>query len=494
MINNANTLKILGITFDCKFTFKEHCLLLKKNLSTRVNVIKFLSSIKSSSHVTSLIRVIKSIILSKIDYGLIIYGKCARSTLQIIEPTYHSAVRLALKAYRTTPLKNMLTEAGLQTIAERVEYLTSRLLPKVTAPQLSPITNDVKKIVSRSRLPKLSSTLHNALSYAKHLDIPSDIHPYKTTSHPSWLFKHSSIITQLKAMPKASTSDETYRQMFYEISYEFKHLDWNLIFTDGSKNENGTAFAVVDENGKTLSKGLLLLSSSVLSAEAMAILQAIKTNKTKRKIIICTDSLSTITAVSNISNRTPIIEDIRSKLIVNESRIKLMWVPGHVGIKGNEEADNAAKSATHEPLITYYFHNKEDINKVIQRYWQIKKRESWTRYTHHYSSINPQAEKALYPVRCSNKAIRCFIRLRLGHTNLTHSYLITKTQRPLCHFCNCNEVLSIQHLLSNCHIVKLRVKKILKNCSIGDLLSSISEKNVNSLYKILTTLNIQNSI
>ncbi|CAG5088714.1 Protein of unknown function [Cotesia congregata] len=38
--------------------------------------------------------------------------------------------------------------------------------------------------------------------------------------------------------------------------------------------------------------------------------------------------------------------------------------------------------------------------------------------------------------------------LRIGHTNLTHIYLITKTDPELCP--KCKEVLTVQHLMIDC--------------------------------------------
>jgi len=84
-IDNTNTLKILGITFNKKFNWTDHVASLVSSLSNRVNIIKCLSSIKfNCNHLTTL-NIIKALILSKIDFGLPFYGNCTTSTIKPIK-------------------------------------------------------------------------------------------------------------------------------------------------------------------------------------------------------------------------------------------------------------------------------------------------------------------------------------------------------------------------------------------------------------------------
>ena len=51
-----------------------------------------------------------------------------------------------------------------------------------------------------------------------------------------------------------------------------------------------------------------------------------------------------------VNHKNETIMRIRSILIQNPNKIKIMWIPSHVGIIGNEKADEAASFATERAL------------------------------------------------------------------------------------------------------------------------------------------------
>lgn len=281
--------------------------------------------------------------------------------------------------------------------------------------------------------------------------------------------------------------------MLLEFLGTYKSNNWRFIFTDGSKTECGVSFAVVDENGNTLSKGLLPDFASVFSAEATAIARALAA-PSKRKTVICTDSLSTLTAITNTKNKTPIIVTIRDKLIKNQGNIKLLWVPGHVGIKGNEDADAAAKNAVNEPLLTHFVFNKRDTKRHIQAYAKVKQKEEWFTYTHYYKSLNPDGTAPFYPQNVSNNMRKAFTRLRLGHTLLTHGHLFNKDSPPQCHLCNSAQTLTMQHLVYDCTTVQAKLSSLSPNSQLSQLLSLPSIQNIKIVYSLLSSLELINKL
>jgi len=74
--------------------------------------------------------------------------------------------------------------------------------------------------------------------------------------------------------------------------------------------------------------------------------------------------------------------------------------------------------------------------------------------------MNSQAQNKLYQIyptipsysTLSSSSLRkdqiIYNRLRIGHTRLTHSYLIEHTDHPKC--TNCNQLLSVKHILTEC--------------------------------------------
>lgn len=312
-----------------------------------------------------------------------------------------------------------------------------------------------------------------------------------------WRIEHINLratICNLKSFDKQSTAPSIFKALFNELKSNYNNDNWNFLYTDGSKTTNHVGFAVVDENGLVLKHGLLPQNANIFEAEAEAVIEALKLSKNSlNKTIICTDSRSVFDATYNYKNKNLTISNIQQLLIQMKNKVKLLWIPSHVGIRGNEAADKAAKSVHLHPTQLIIPQSKSFIARNQITCMNLSISEKWNRYNHFYRIINPTRKPLQLPTSTNWHKNKCFIRLRLTHTMLTHQYLITKSPKPMCTFCN-KATLTTIHLLSDCpSLINTRLR-ICNTNNITDLLAFPTENNINRIYEFLKYLNLQNLI
>ena len=153
------------------------------------------------------------------------------------------------------------------------------------------------------------------------------------------------VILKLNELPKTKPNPSTYTEKFHNILLDNpEHLH---VFTDGLKDHSRTACAVV--LNEIIHKKALPMESSIFTAEICAIdlaLNIISKSKGK-KFLLFSDSLSVLTSLSNNKFENPLIVKLLSRLDLMSSHkeIVLSWIPSHIGVRGNERADSAAKAA-----------------------------------------------------------------------------------------------------------------------------------------------------
>ncbi|GBN43712.1 Putative protein in type-1 retrotransposable element R1DM, partial [Araneus ventricosus] len=121
------------------------------------------------------------------------------------------------------------------------------------------------------------------------------------------------------------------------------------VYTDGSKIDNETGLAVCTfQQNDNVSNFLFKLNSynSVFQAELEAIHFACNwALQNNYKINIHTDSLSSILAIQSANSRSGFVYSVKQDIFKARHLVGLSWVKAHVGIPGNEWADQQAKSA-----------------------------------------------------------------------------------------------------------------------------------------------------
>ncbi|KZC05858.1 hypothetical protein WN55_06855 [Dufourea novaeangliae] len=113
---------------------------------------------------------------------------------------------------------------------------------------------------------------------------------------------------------------------------------------------------------------------------------------------------------------------------IKEKFVTIHWIPSHVAIKCNEDADKAAKLATCSPKErpssqeVMYSDLKKHLNSICKKQTRQTLLDMYTsKYQTHKSDIGWQ----IFPSTLNRTTQALISRVRIGHTALTHSHLLT---------------------------------------------------------------------
>ena len=457
MLNNSqipvvDQAKFLGVIFDKKLTFAPHIKALRTKCIKALNLLKVLAHTDWGADRKVLLRLYRSLIRSKLDYGSIVYGSASKSNLQMLDTIHHQGLRLAIGAFRTSPVESILAEANEPSLYLRREKLALNYIIQVKSDPNNP-ANDViepKYEGLYERKPKAIRPIGLRLQTSIEgcgITLES-IKQHTVPEVPPWTMKTPNVLFDLCNDKKSETSSVEFQSKFSELKSQYP--DHIPIFTDGSKDGDKVGCASVSHLHTY--KMRLPDKSSIFSAEIKAIDLAFRFISTlnDKKFIIFSDSLSVLQSLKGKRLTNPLIQNLLLKyhLLSSEKEIVFCWLPSHVGISGNEEADKAAKLSLNQQESKLKLPSsdlKPLINKFINSKWQI----SWNNTLHNkLHSVKPSLGDSPFVYRTVRREEVVLARCRIGHTRLTHSYLFNREDQPECVFCA--EPLTVKHLLLDC--------------------------------------------
>ncbi|KAJ4446505.1 hypothetical protein ANN_13201 [Periplaneta americana] len=378
----VNTIKFLGIIFDRKLTWAPHLAALKEECLRRISFLKTLAARNWGADYKVLMCTYRILIRSKLDYGCIVYNSAKSSSLQKLNVIQNSALRIALGAFRTSPIANLQIEADELPLDIRRKQLSISYALKIAASSRSNMHSyifsehhDKQQIHSAPFSSRLKQYFNEM-----NMSIPSISQRNKNTAHPPWRIMLPEINLDLTYHIKTETNNITYQQFCREQWDQYRN--YRHIYTDGSQTNQGCGCAVVYPDHTMLYT--LPSLYSVFTCELYAIKKALEyilETETDKSYLLHTDSQSSLQALQDIFSTNALIQEIHqllTDLMKQGRKITLIWIPSHQGIPGNETVDAAAKEATRLPLHFFTSIPHTDAIKYITRklhnHWQT----SWT--------------------------------------------------------------------------------------------------------------------
>ncbi|MCP3662524.1 MAG: hypothetical protein GY696_08530 [Gammaproteobacteria bacterium] len=238
----------------------------------------------------------------------------------------------------------------------------------------------------------------------------------------------------------------------------------NLVcYTDGSRfAESAGSGLWIPELGTAVSEPLGLFAT-VFQAEIWAILGCamllLEQRCRGRCIYICSDSQAALKALASPRVGSQLVLECIAALkrLAGPNSVKLIWVPGHRGVEGNERADSLAKEGAEVPFV-----GPEPVLGVSSsscrtglRSWISREQGAAWRDTlgcrqakEFIPGANRKAGKVLLGLpRCQ---LRLVVGVLTGHCGLNyHLWKMGLTQDPLCDLCAQGDETS-RHFLCEC--------------------------------------------
>ena len=240
--------KFLGLIWDTKLTFEPHIKYLKARWQKSLNILKVLSRTEYDADRTTSLKLYRSLVISKLDYGCLVYGSASKTALAKLDPVHNQGFRPSLGAFRSSPVESLYVEAHEPPLEIRREKLALQYTIKLKANPGNPAYDVVFNPKYQNLYANKNSATDSFGIYCKKLlkEANVDVGEIAINSIPDvpiWDSEPVTVDFTLSEFEKSSTSSTVFKSRYNEVKQ--KYLDLCHIYTDGSKVETKVASAYV---------------------------------------------------------------------------------------------------------------------------------------------------------------------------------------------------------------------------------------------------------
>lgn len=471
------TAKFLGMYFDKHLSWKTHIDYLVKRCEKDLNVMRTIKGKSWGTNKKCLLTIYKALINSKIDYGSIIYASSNDTSLKRLQTIQNKALKLITGCFSYTNSIPLLVETAEIPIDLRREMnmlkywaRSNRLgkeLPINEKLELEPIyQSSYNKTFEKTHKLPYSQTILKLLEEYELNQINIQPPNYEQLINIQ-LSKPDTELTEY-----ISRSDPIPNKLFKAQTHiEDNYSNYTKFYTDGSKNIEkiitGAAVVGYDENNKHYFTKKVKLNDHIsiytceLIAINIALEEALKQNF--KRVAIFSDSLSSLQSIDTgtSKNRPETLNQtllLTNNILNNGGTVTFVWIPSHVGIRGNEHADYCAREASingdHIPLNLSVTEAYSLITTKIKNKFQ----KQWTEYNSsnfHNKHIYPIIPPSLKVYSTNVNLDQIYTRLKLGNSLLKAERYIDNKK---CTYCN--ELETFEHVFFTCSKHKTQRQKL----------------------------------
>src|SRR6218665_2615653 len=389
------------------------------------------------------------LIRSVLDYGSIAYESASTTQKKVLDTIQCKALTIASGALRGTSLAALQFDCGEMPHHLRRKQQMMEFVMKVEAIPDHPTQTITVGRKLKTAKDDTDPTRVKARQITNEIAAPK-IQRLACATKPTWTLRPPVIDTTLREVVRGE-GDPTRRRTLVEdhihtlgafkeatrdgdVSHQRRaHVEGQTrtdegvstaIYTDGSRNNQGNTSCAFYVPSHDLRRSYRMTDgSSVLAAEMEAIGRAIEWATTANipHVIVFSDSLGVVESLENqrSGKRPRQLMELRYALndyaVRTKSSPTIVWIPGHLGIQGNETADDLCKRALHHdavdiPTTLEY----REARTIYRDFFLGKGRAEWATSDtgSHYRALEPTVSLARKEVAIN--------RLRLGHSCLNH--------------------------------------------------------------------------